>query len=340
MRIVNLTEKVRASIVEAILSGRYAPGNRVPSEREMAESTGTSRITVRRAYAQLESGGIIVRHPHDGTRVAELFRGQTGPLENLGVITTLPHRFSGQFVEAVSRRCDAEDAILSLGIPEPDTAEEQMKIAIRMVSHGIRDLIIWGADRNFDFTVFERLRILGVNLVFFDQVVPGKYADYVGLDNRFAVRELFDCAVKHGAEHFLFLTNSDLNVDTNLEREEAFLGCLKRSGRTGRVARMPRCASLEERRRMVREAKKLSKGGAVIGVNAPILQQLFSEPLPQARLYCVDYSPQLAEVGAVGYRQPIAEMADMAVKLLLEQRRKGEKWQAANRRLKGELIEP
>jgi len=335
MRLENLTEKVRASIVESILSGKYAPGDQVPPERELAEQTGTSRITVRRAYSQLEARGIIVRRPHNGTRVAETFRGRTGPLESIGVITTLPHRFSGLFVEAVSRRCSQEDALLTLGIPDPDTAEEQLKLAIRMVSHGVRDIIIWGANRNFDFKVFERLRILGVNLVFFDQVIPGDYADYVGLDNACAVQELFECALSRGAQDFVFLTFDDQDVDTNKEREEAFNSCLSSHHLQGRTLRISSTATHSERHRIADDACR--PGCAVIAVNSPLLLQLFSAPPPQARLYCVDYIDQLAEIGAVGYRQPISEMADIAVNMLLEQRRKGDKWHSVIRRVKGEL---
>ena len=184
----SLTEQVRAALAGEILAGKYAPGDRLPPEREYAEHTGTSRVTVRRAYDQLEAAGIIVRRRPHGTCVADTFRAHTGPLESVGLITTLPHEFSGRFVAAVSRCCRELDALLVLGIPEPDTGSQQLEIAVRMATRGVKDLIVWGADRNFDFRVFERLRILGVNLVFFDQVLPGDFADYVGLDNRAAIR--------------------------------------------------------------------------------------------------------------------------------------------------------
>ena len=44
-----------------------------------------------------------------------------------------------------------------------------------------------------------RLRILGVNLTFFDQIDPGKIADYVCLDNHDAVIALLDQAEKNAA---------------------------------------------------------------------------------------------------------------------------------------------
>jgi DNA-binding FadR family transcriptional regulator len=50
---------VIAQIREAILSGRYVQGDRLPTEREMARQFGVSRVTVRDALRALEAGGLI-----------------------------------------------------------------------------------------------------------------------------------------------------------------------------------------------------------------------------------------------------------------------------------------
>ncbi len=338
----NLTEQVRAALAEEILAGKYSPGDRLPSEREYAASTGASRVTVRRAYAQLEAAGIIARSRPTGTRVADTFRAHSGVLENVGLITTMPHEFSGRFVEAVSRCCRELDALLVLGIPEPDTGGEQLKIAMRMATRGVKDLIVWGADRGFDFRVFERLRILGVNLVFFDQILPGNFADYVGLDNRSAIRTLMKRARSRGAENMFFVNCSGLDVDTNAEREEAFREFIAETGCRGEVRTLPRNTSPAELRRLAQELDAMSEKvpSAVIGVNAPVLQSLFRTPPVHAQLCCVDHTPAVAALGAAAIRQPIGSMAEAAVSLLREQRRKGEKWRAVVQRFPGELVEP
>ena len=70
------------------------------------------------------------------------------------------------------------------------------------------------------------------------------------------------------------------------------------------------------------------------------VQMLFRHPVAGIRLYCVDHVPQLSELGAVGFRQPIDAMAEAAVLSLQEQRKKGGKWRAGVRRFAGELVEP
>ncbi len=50
---------VIAQIRAAIFSGRFRPGDRLPTEREMAQQFGVSRVTVRDALRALEAGGLI-----------------------------------------------------------------------------------------------------------------------------------------------------------------------------------------------------------------------------------------------------------------------------------------
>lgn len=56
---------------DAILSGNLAPGERLPSELKLTEEYGVSRVTVRRALAELQRMGLIRRRAGSGTVVAE-----------------------------------------------------------------------------------------------------------------------------------------------------------------------------------------------------------------------------------------------------------------------------
>jgi DNA-binding GntR family transcriptional regulator len=51
---------------DAIRSGQLRPGDRVPGERELAEQLGVSRVTVRRAFAELASRGVLQGEPRRG----------------------------------------------------------------------------------------------------------------------------------------------------------------------------------------------------------------------------------------------------------------------------------
>ena len=77
------TESVREQVFDAILHGEYLPGDAIPAEREMAEITGTSRITVRRAYAQLEKSGILERRQGRGTTIRTVPQGRRHPIAKM-----------------------------------------------------------------------------------------------------------------------------------------------------------------------------------------------------------------------------------------------------------------
>lgn len=57
-------------IADLVRSGQLPPDSQLPSFRELAPSLLVSLITVRRAYADLEAAGLIVRRQGQGTFVA------------------------------------------------------------------------------------------------------------------------------------------------------------------------------------------------------------------------------------------------------------------------------
>jgi GntR family transcriptional regulator, histidine utilization repressor len=64
-------QTVKRHIVERIAAGEWPPGARIPSENELVDSLGISRMTVNRAVRELASEGRVVRLVGVGTFVAE-----------------------------------------------------------------------------------------------------------------------------------------------------------------------------------------------------------------------------------------------------------------------------
>ncbi len=65
-----LTERVREAITARIASGNLAPGHQLPTERELSETFGVSRVTIRRAIALLAESGLVYAIQGRGTYVA------------------------------------------------------------------------------------------------------------------------------------------------------------------------------------------------------------------------------------------------------------------------------
>ncbi len=62
--------KLYGFLMEKISLGKWMPGDRLPTERELSETTSCSRITVRKTLRMLEQEGYIYRRQGKGTFVA------------------------------------------------------------------------------------------------------------------------------------------------------------------------------------------------------------------------------------------------------------------------------
>lgn len=66
-----LYQKVKRYILDRVESGELGPGVRVPSEHQLVEMLGVSRMTVNRALRELTEEGVLARSQGVGTFVAE-----------------------------------------------------------------------------------------------------------------------------------------------------------------------------------------------------------------------------------------------------------------------------
>lgn len=63
--------QIAEGLLDQIESGELSPGDRLPSERELSQTLGVNRMTLRRALRLLETQGLLARRRGDGTYVAE-----------------------------------------------------------------------------------------------------------------------------------------------------------------------------------------------------------------------------------------------------------------------------
>ena len=64
-----VSDQISGQLLEQIVSGEYAPGTQLPSERDIAELTGVSRVAVREGIGSLVARGIVSVKQGRGTIV-------------------------------------------------------------------------------------------------------------------------------------------------------------------------------------------------------------------------------------------------------------------------------
>lgn len=146
----DLVDELRRLVVDR----RYAPGQRLPSERELAEHLGVSRPTVRRAVATLVEHGAVEARGRSGlylagTDPAELFavRLQLEPWAAERAATLADPAARGRIADLVARARDAvEDAA---GFAAVDAALHDALVdaadnaVLRGVHLGLRRRVAW-----------------------------------------------------------------------------------------------------------------------------------------------------------------------------------------------------
>jgi GntR family transcriptional regulator len=64
--------QLKEELIKAVINGKYAPGEAIPSENELAASYSLSRPTVRQAIGELAKIGYLIKIKGKGTFVADL----------------------------------------------------------------------------------------------------------------------------------------------------------------------------------------------------------------------------------------------------------------------------
>jgi GntR family histidine utilization transcriptional repressor len=95
-----------------ILSGAWPPGTRVPSEDQLTQQFGCSRMTVNKALSTLATAGLITRKRRAGTIVATpQYKEAVLEIQDIkGDITAAGRAYRHEVFTQLVRRANAEDA--------------------------------------------------------------------------------------------------------------------------------------------------------------------------------------------------------------------------------------
>jgi DNA-binding GntR family transcriptional regulator len=188
------------TIREAILSGRYAAGQRLMAD-VLAQKLGTSRMPVREALHRLEAAGLVSITPHRGAIVSELSRDEIveiyhirAVLEGLAARLATPHLVA----EDLSRLIDLIDEMASAA------AGRDLGRLLR----GNRDFheVIWKASQAPRLREYlENLYIASQRFRNISLLLPGRLAEVVREHRRIAralaAREMVT-AERFAKEHY------------------------------------------------------------------------------------------------------------------------------------------
>lgn len=225
-----LYQRLYDYVLDEIRAGRLGMGDRVPSEAELAQLFGVSRITSKKALQILNRDGVVERIVGKGSFVAP----QLPALETLPSPETMPRsRRTGR--SCIGFVLPAFSPAFEIGLlegVEARTAELGLNLVVRR-SHGRQDveeqvidaltssglvdgLIVFAVNGDYYNRSLLRLVLERAPLVLADRALNGIAACAVVTDNRAAARELTGALLGMGHEHLAFVS-APVNNTASLE---------------------------------------------------------------------------------------------------------------------------
>jgi len=187
---------VKDKLLQTIYNGELRIGEQVPSENALALQLGVSRITVRRAYQELESEGVIRRIQGSGTFVAN----------PAGKLFSLQFQDIGKEIISRGLRHDCE----VLCHEEKTPAED------------IRGLLgLAAGDRVFHLTLIQKGD--GLPISYEDRYIVSRFfPDFMGQDfARYSIIDYFtERAILERCEHRISAVKAEVPVTKYLEIDD------------------------------------------------------------------------------------------------------------------------
>lgn len=228
-----LYQKIYNYLVEKIKSGEYENGERIPSEKELAEAFEVSRITSKKALEMLAENGYIKRMRGKGSFVA--LDDEGGVDKEEAALDSKTDRFLIGLV--IPDFSDTYGTGLLSGI-EKEASENGFYVIPRrsygrqdMEGKAIDDLVEMGVDGIIIMPVHGehyspsilRLVLDQFPIVLMDRYLKGIPAPFVGTDNVEAAKKATDYLLELGHRNIGFVSPPSIDTSTIEDRMEGYI---------------------------------------------------------------------------------------------------------------------
>lgn len=237
-----LYQKIYNDLLQGIRSQKYPPGSRLPSEKELAEQYGVSRITSKKALEMLADRNLITRRPGKGSYVLENARAEgeknagslSGAPEGRGrligvVLDCFGAAYGSDIVNGIERECRKQNFHMILKCTYGNMTEESKAIE-ELIALGVEGIILMcvqGETYNADVL---RLSVEQFPIVMIDRELTGLPIPCVCTDNYQASRDLMALLIERGHRDICFLSHPSMQTSSVAARFSGYLDSLLEHG--------------------------------------------------------------------------------------------------------------
>ncbi|MBN9503809.1 MAG: hypothetical protein BGO01_08210 [Armatimonadetes bacterium 55-13] len=221
-------KNITAALESQILAGELNPGDRLPSEDDIAVTYGVSRPTAHRALRELQAKGLVTRQRRWGTVVAERSIVKT---KRIGFIVDIVDESYGFPQPGLLRGIQAglsDEYSLVLCDSQNDPLREAE--LLWKMSEETDGIVLLPTSARENTPLLNRIIARGFPLVMLDRVPEGVSAPVALSDNYIITRQAIKAMIDQGHDRVAFLSFHKPHVSTVQERFKAYEDALIADG--------------------------------------------------------------------------------------------------------------
>ena len=222
MKRMHLYERIYHDLLRDIRSGVYQNGRLLPTERDLSQTYGVSRITVKKAFDMLAAEGLIVRVAGRGTMLAKPAKKEKNISKQL--IGAIFCDIDSAFGEQVLLGMEAAAAALGCNIifkRSFDIPENEDRLLMELMELGVAGIIVHNCHGDYSKSLMrlycDDFPVISIDRYTDRLPIPGVSSDHYGaaMDG---VVHLFEL----GHRHILYLSSPVEGTSTLADRLEGF----------------------------------------------------------------------------------------------------------------------
>jgi GntR family transcriptional regulator, arabinose operon transcriptional repressor len=217
-----------------IQQGRLKQGDRVPSEKELAEAFEVSRITSKKALEMLAQANLIERERGRGSFVsqadAQPSSVTTRQAYMIGIIMSdFSDVYGSEMLKALAQHTTERKVslVIKVTLGRGDLEEQAIE---QLIQQGADGIIIMPVHGEFYNAELLRMVLEEYPLVLIDRYLKGIPAYTVHTDNIAAAQELTDHLLQNAHRHIAFISPPFKNTSTIEERLQGYKNALASGG--------------------------------------------------------------------------------------------------------------
>lgn len=234
-----LQDEIYEIVRTRIFNHEFSPAAQLPTEKELAEQYGVSRLTVHRALQRLAQQGMIHRYPGKGSFVSEhatdsASNGRQPATDNrsIPVIAFILPRAAEAYgmtvLESAIERAEQSNYSVMVSFTKDSQAAEEAAIR-RAVQYGAKGLLVNPVYGEFYSEQLLRLHLDNFPLVLVDKRLDKIPVPYVTTDNYSAAYELTKHLIELGHKNIGFVSPGVAATSTLEDRLAGYLAALEDS---------------------------------------------------------------------------------------------------------------